>query len=83
MKIHSRHADGSLPGASPPLPDSEAIALQMVHFIADFIRMRYTAFCVAAPLRVPLHKPSDNAFPHAAASRCIPTKIVAVGARHE
>ncbi|GET42468.1 hypothetical protein MiSe_72850 [Microseira wollei NIES-4236] len=32
--------------------------------------MRYTLVCVAAPLRVPLHKPSENAVPHAAASRC-------------
>ncbi|GET37561.1 hypothetical protein [Microseira wollei] len=39
--------------------------------IADCTRMRYTFVCVAAPLRVPLHKRSDNAFPHAAASRCI------------
>ncbi|GET37690.1 ATP-binding protein [Microseira wollei] len=39
-------------------------------FIADFIRMRYTLVCVAAPLRVPLHKRRENAVPHAAASRC-------------
>ena len=47
--------------------NGKAIAgyLQRIAFL-----VRYTNSCVRAPLRVPLHKQSDFAFPHAAASRC-------------
>jgi hypothetical protein len=32
--------------------------------------MRYTLVCVAAALRLPLHKPSQRAVPHSLAIRC-------------
>ena len=58
---------------TPRHPDAESFysGLFAGHDItADCSRMRYTFVCVAAPLRVPLHKRSENAVPHSFAIRC-------------